>query len=105
MTAAPCASPPPPSRPLPPQSGRAHLHIGEVSERLAVPPAQSLLTAFAPGQALTAAYLGHIRGLTGRRGKGVELSLRPSALAAAKKVRARRAGPGAPRPRGWQPRG
>ncbi|KIY92526.1 hypothetical protein MNEG_15437 [Monoraphidium neglectum] len=34
---------------------------------------------------VTAAYLGHIKGLAGRRGKGVEISLRPSALAAAHK--------------------
>jgi hypothetical protein len=81
---------PSPPLPSPPQAGRAHLHIGEVVERLAAPPADSPLAGFAPGQAVTAAYLGHIKGLAGRRGKGVELSLRPSALAAAKKVRGAR---------------
>jgi hypothetical protein len=71
------------------QAARAHLHIGEVRERLSSPPADSPLAAFTAGQPITAAYLGHIKGLAGRRGKEVELSLRPSALAAAKKVRAR----------------
>ena len=33
---------------------------------------------------LQAAYLGHVKGPAGRRGRGVELSLRPSALAAAR---------------------
>ncbi|GBF92560.1 hypothetical protein Rsub_05174 [Raphidocelis subcapitata] len=71
------------------KSGKGHIHLGEISDRAPsdAPPDADPLSAFEPGQTLTAAYLGHIKGLGGRRGKGVELSLRPSALAAAKKAR------------------
>jgi hypothetical protein len=65
----------------------AHLHVSELQERLTVLPAAANgnpLGQFKLQQQLPAAWLGHVRGLGHKRGKELQLSIRPSVLAAAK---------------------
>ena len=68
------------------------VHVSELQERCREVPGASALSGFSEGQRVKAAVLGRVKSLRGKRGKELQLSLRPSALAAAEMVSVRGGG-------------